>query len=163
MFQALELLYLLFLAANIAFIFEFDIHLLRHSLWQGFPLRIKRRNQIIVEFRTLDELSKRNPCLQRCRLQCRQNLSIPGTCADMSLCQTLFFRCDCSALCPQSGNLFLADQAQRISPLRQSQIRIVLTQKQSVFRARSHHSIRLMALLSHKVIDQDPNVSLRSC
>ena len=61
MFQALELLYLLFLAANITFIFELDIHLLRHSLWQGFPLRIKRRNQIIVEFRTLDELSKRIP------------------------------------------------------------------------------------------------------
>ena len=41
-----------------------------------------------------------------------------------------------------------------------SEIRVVLTQEQTVLRSRCHHAVWLMIFLCHKIIDKDPDIRL---
>ena len=45
---------------------------------------------------------------------------------------------------------------------RQSHVRIVLAEQQSIFRARRHHSIRLIGSLRHQIVDQHTDICLRA-
>ena len=55
---------------------------------------------------------------------------------------------------------FFRSQSNLVRQLRQTEISIVLTQKNAVFRPRGKHTIRLINPLIDQVIDQHANVSL---
>ena len=41
-----------------------------------------------------------------------------------------------------------------------TQIRVVLTQKQAVFRTRRHHPVRFMVFFGNQIVDQDTDIRL---
>ena len=41
-----------------------------------------------------------------------------------------------------------------------TQIRVVLTQKQAVFRTRRHHPVRFMVFFGNQIVDQDTDICL---
>ena len=56
--------------------------------------------------------------------------------------------------------LFIGYKTDLMSDPAKSEIRIVLTQEQTVLRSRCHHAVRLMIFLCHKIIDKDPDIRL---
>ena len=56
--------------------------------------------------------------------------------------------------------LFVADQSDFPTQLREAQVRIVLTQGKAIFRPSRHHAIGLSGALGDEIVDQDADVGL---
>ena len=86
---------------------------------------------------------------------------IGGSRPDSDLFQALCFLSDHLFLVADIIILVLCDQTFPVTVFAQTQIRVVLPQQKSVFRAGGHHSVRLPIVFCHQVVDQDSDIGLR--
>ena len=73
--------------------------------------------------------------------------------ADILMIYTFHFFCDLTLFCFQILIAFFGDQPHLITFLCQTQICIVLTQKQTIFCSGCHHTIWLTILFCYQIID----------
>ena len=82
--------------------------------------------------------------------------------ADIFMVHTLDLLYDLTFFCLQILISFFGDQSHLITFLCQTQVCIVLTQKQTIFCPGCHHTVWFMVLLCYQVIDQNTDISLRT-
>ena len=159
-FHFAEVLHLLLLALDIAFVLYRDFHLFGYICRKFGTGGIEGGQLLIVELRTAQQ---GNHGAAVCHIRSalfRKECGEGGRGGGAHVGQTLDLLLYGCILFFHSLQALFGNEADLIAPLRQTLVGVVLTQQKAVFAAGSHNTVGLIGTLGHQVINQSSDVAL---